>query len=210
MTIVEPNPIELSELRRAAAGGEAACRAIADFARPGVYVTQVEAAARNAIAKTGGRAIRLAIRSISRDDDEEPVIGDGDLVVAELAVASEGVEARQSLSVAIGEVHPDHARCAAQARAAYEAALSVLRPGVSVGEVLGAMRSAVGADVRLEPHLEPLRASSFAVEPHACIGPRCVRIGGTVLVTERGAEELNPFPSRLRHVRIVRSVSANA
>lgn len=199
--------VDISALRLAAAAGEAACRAIADVARPGISLRDLEIAARDALAKTDGvRALRVDIHG----SEEMRVLGAGDLVAAELAVACRDAEARQSLAVAIGDVHPDLARCAAAARAAYEAGLAALRPGDSSDEVLSAMRSAVGGEVRLLPHLESLAASSFTLEPEVCLGRRCVRIGGTVLFRERGAEELNPFPSRLRHVRIVRSVSANA
>jgi len=39
----------------------------------------------------------------------------------------------------------------------------------------------------------------FAFEPNACIGDHRVNIGGTVIVTEDGCEELNSIPTRLAH-----------
>lgn len=40
----------------------------------------------------------------------------------------------------------------------------------------------------------------FAFEPNACIGTHRVNIGGTVIVTDTGCEELNVLPTRVQHV----------
>jgi Xaa-Pro aminopeptidase len=42
---------------------------------------------------------------------------------------------------------------------------------------------------------------SLELEPNACLGMVRVNIGGGVLVTSRGAEELNSLATRVRHVR---------
>jgi Xaa-Pro aminopeptidase len=39
----------------------------------------------------------------------------------------------------------------------------------------------------------------LAFEPNACLGRHRVNIGGTVIVTERGCEELNTIPTRVTH-----------
>ena len=39
----------------------------------------------------------------------------------------------------------------------------------------------------------------LAFEPNACLGRHSVNIGGTVVVTERGCEELNTLPTRVTH-----------
>ena len=39
----------------------------------------------------------------------------------------------------------------------------------------------------------------FAFEPNACLGDHRVNIGGTVIVTETGCEELNEIPTRVTH-----------
>ena len=39
----------------------------------------------------------------------------------------------------------------------------------------------------------------FAFEPNACLGEHRVNIGGTVIVTETGCEELNEIPTRVAH-----------
>jgi Xaa-Pro dipeptidase len=43
---------------------------------------------------------------------------------------------------------------------------------------------------------------SLELEPNACVGLRRVNIGGGVLVTEDGCEELNTLPTRVQHVSI--------
>jgi Xaa-Pro aminopeptidase len=46
----------------------------------------------------------------------------------------------------------------------------------------------------------PLQAGMvLALEPNACIGDHRVNIGGTVIVTPDGCEELNQIPTRLTH-----------
>lgn len=49
-------------------------------------------------------------------------------------------------------------------------------------------------DLILEPGM------SLELEPNACVGMQRVNIGGVVLVTATGAEELNDVPTRMRHV----------
>jgi Xaa-Pro aminopeptidase len=39
----------------------------------------------------------------------------------------------------------------------------------------------------------------FAFEPNACIGNHRVNIGGTVIVTSTGCEELNHIPTSVTH-----------
>ncbi len=39
----------------------------------------------------------------------------------------------------------------------------------------------------------------FALEPNACIGNHRVNIGGTVIVTATGCEELNHIPTTVTH-----------
>ena len=42
---------------------------------------------------------------------------------------------------------------------------------------------------------------SLELEPNACLGMVRVNIGAGVLVTARGAEELNSLATRVQHVR---------
>jgi Xaa-Pro aminopeptidase len=39
----------------------------------------------------------------------------------------------------------------------------------------------------------------FAFEPNACLGEHRVNIGGTVIVTPDGCEELNQIPTEVAH-----------
>jgi Xaa-Pro aminopeptidase len=39
----------------------------------------------------------------------------------------------------------------------------------------------------------------FAFEPNACLGEHRVNIGGTVIVTPTGCEELNQIPTEVTH-----------
>ena len=49
-------------------------------------------------------------------------------------------------------------------------------------------------DLELRPGM------GLEIEPNACLGNRRVNIGGPVVVTETGCEELNTLPTRVRHV----------
>ena len=57
------------------------------------------------------------------------------------------------------------------------------RPGIRRGELV--LKEGMGLEI----------------EPNACLGMVRVNIGAGVLVTSRGAEELNELPTRVRHVR---------
>jgi len=52
----------------------------------------------------------------------------------------------------------------------------------------------------LPPHAAVLSPGMvLAFEPNACVGDHRVNIGGTVIVTETGCEELNDIPTRVTH-----------
>jgi Xaa-Pro aminopeptidase len=58
----------------------------------------------------------------------------------------------------------------------------------------------VDAHPMLPPRQATLRPGMvLAFEPNACIGDHRVNIGGTVIVTETGCEELNNIPTRVTH-----------
>ena len=66
-------------------------------------------------------------------------------------------------------------------------------PGIT--EVKGYKgRGTRGADVVLKPGMV------FSMQPNACRGRHRVNIGGTVLLTEKGVEELNKLPTEMRVV----------
>ncbi len=80
--------------------------------------------------------------------------------------------------------------------------LCVSKTGVGIEQIPGIERykgikgahPVVGAELILRPGM------CFELEPNACIGKHRVNIGGTVIVTERGVEELNKLPTEMRHV----------
>ncbi len=49
------------------------------------------------------------------------------------------------------------------------------------------------------PDLEIETGMTFAFEPNCALGRRAVNLGGTVVLGNRGAEELNPFTAQLLH-----------
>jgi Xaa-Pro aminopeptidase len=74
-----------------------------------------------------------------------------------------GYETQQQLTVAVGDVHPDTRRAADAARASYEAGLSLVKPGTTLGEVVEAMnepqRQAGGWNLTPNIHTLPLQAA---------------------------------------------------
>lgn len=72
-------------------------------------------------------------------------IESGDLVMLELFPVYGGYETQQQLTIAVGDVHADTLRASNVARASYDAGLTLVRPGVTLGEVAEAMN---------EPQLE--------------------------------------------------------
>ncbi|NJP91436.1 M24 family metallopeptidase [Nonomuraea sp. FMUSA5-5] len=148
---------ELACVRRAAAVGESMARAMLEAVRPGVSEAALYAAAVAECLRQGAVPGDVSIVS-----GREPVscgppawsyrpqpprlVEDGDLVLAELSVRYGLREARQRLTIAVGDVHPGTESPAKTARASYEAGLATLRPGRLFGEVVTAMREAGGRD----------------------------------------------------------------
>ena len=87
-------------------------------------------------------------------------------------------------------------------------ALALLREGYSVAfagrrtDVLEAAAAEAGAarpGIR-RGELVLQEGMGLEIEPNACLGMVRVNIGAGVLVTSRGAEELNSLATRVRHV----------
>ena len=75
----------------------------------------------------------------------------------------------------------------------------VSRMGVGMEKLPGMERykwSGPTRDVRPEGVVQA--NTVWELEPNACLGKHRVNIGGTVIVTETGAVELNPIPSEMR------------
>ncbi|HUJ98776.1 MAG TPA: M24 family metallopeptidase [Stellaceae bacterium] len=72
------------------------------------------------------------------------------------------------------------------------------RPGVNMEKVdLGVRMAGAPAVRERKAVLQP--GMVFAFEPNACLGQHRVNIGGTVIVTETGCEELNHIPTGVTH-----------
>jgi Xaa-Pro aminopeptidase len=243
---------EQALIRRSAAIGEAACARLLETVREGTTDHAIAAAYMHAIYAAGAvtNDPHLILSLGAGEVGWAPlfwgayggpprVIRRGDLVQAELFPRYAGVETQQQLAVSVGPPSPAVRLLADAARAAYEAGLSALRPGVPFKAVNDAMWREVekrqawhltplvhglaplswtgqvgtgiaqlGLDPRMRAAGRPLQDDGFIVEsgmafelePNACHGRLRVNIGGTVLVTDSGAEELNSLPTRLLDV----------
>ena len=247
---------ELKLLRRAAAIGELACETMLDIARPGVSESEVYAGVMATLYRCGARGsvspyITPLILQSGPDNPgwgapmwlmrgQRPrTLQAGDLVQAEVFSAYGCVESQQQMSVALKPVHPANEECAQVARSSYDAALKVLKPGITFDQVAEAMEAPLAeADCwHLTPlihSLNPLAVVSatgvrmpekmpgiekyvgiqarpvkegnlviqpgmaFALEPNACKGRNRVNIGGTVIVTPNGVEELNKVAAKMQ------------
>jgi Xaa-Pro aminopeptidase len=251
--MMEKSAWDVEHVRRAAAGGEEACRAMIEACRVGASEATVYSAGMYALHSRGIRASWMILQS-GHDNigwvqpawlvrDQEPRrLEDGDILEAELFPHCASMEAQCQLCVAIGKLSPDHEKCATVARNAYEAGLRALKPGITFGELCEAMEQPVselgGWHMTPMVHsLNPLAAVSthamgieehvpaiarrfpklrgheitrpdlvirsgmaFAFEPNAHVGRTRINVGGTIVVTETGCEELNHICNRLIRV----------
>ena len=147
------------------------------------------------------------------------VLRDGDVIKSEV-FCSFGMRATQhQVTIAVGEVHEDFERAAVVARASYDAALRTLRSGRTFAEVVEEMRKPLKAVASLPIYplihtLNPIDAigggalltsgdlvlksgMTFALEPYCVFGRRRVTLGGTVIVGDDEAIELNPYTAQL-------------
>ncbi len=153
---------------------------------------------------------------------ESRVLQKGDMALAEIFPRYGGFESQQQMAVALPPVNSIHLECAKVARRCYEVGLEVLRPGTTfekVNEVMEAVIEQAGC-WHLTPLIHslvpltwighgklyktvdlPIEAGMvFELEPNAHRGDHRVNIGGTVVVTETGVEELNRLPTEMRVV----------
>jgi Xaa-Pro aminopeptidase len=149
---------ELALLRYAADVSEAACAAMIEASRPGVSEAAVYAEIMREIHRAGCDA-RYPMLSLQSGPDNigwgaprwtlraEPprILCTGDLVQAEIHTAYGGQEAQVQMSVALDPVADEILICEKVARAAYEAGLAAIRPGVSFGDVVQAMERPLAA-----------------------------------------------------------------
>ncbi len=245
---------ELALLRFAAKVSEQASLAMLDACRPGVNEAAVYAAIMSEIYRWGCET-RYPNMSLQSGSDNigwgaprwalraEPprILEAGDVVQAEIHTMYGGQESQVQMSVALDPIDEVLAACADIARAAYEAGVAAVAPGMTFASVVHAMEAplrAAGAWSKTPlVHTLTFGATGFTpvnreqiagtreeqtegritagirrgdlvlrpgmtleLEPNACIGMKRVNIGGVVLVTAGGVEELNDVPTRMRHV----------
>lgn len=241
---------EMAQMRYAARAAEAACRAIIDVTAPGVgeEVIIAEATREMLLYGIGLRYPMIVMNSGPHTLSWGPprwttrgeaprVLARGDLVQAELMPMCGNQEIQVQMTVALDPIDETNQKCERVARAAYEAGLKALKPGIAFSDLVAAMeeplkaagcwaytplvhsvgphflagRSRINMEkVDLGIHFVGKPAARernailqpgmvFAFEPNACLGEHRVNIGGTVIVTDKGCEELNQIPTTVAH-----------
>jgi Xaa-Pro aminopeptidase len=220
---------ELAVVRYCAAAGQAAARAMAAAAAPGVTEAEVCAAGTAAALRLGCPASTLmwsgpgsaAWRPPSWSYRPEPprVLADGDVLLAEIAPRFGMKETRHQVAIAIGGTHPDIETAAVVASASYQAGLHAARVGNTFGDVAEAMlmplkqagsrnthplAAMLGAPGPAGGELPLAPGMCCAVGASAVVAGRAVSLGGTVVIGEDNPIELSPFTTRMVRVPAAR------
>jgi Xaa-Pro aminopeptidase len=241
---------EMAQVRYAARAAEAGSKAIIDVTAPGVGEEVIIAEATAAMLRYGiGLRYPMIVMNSGPHTlswgpprwttrGEAPrVLVRGDLVQAELMPMCGNQEVQVQMTVALDPLDETNQKCERVARAAYDAGLKALKPGIAFSDLVAAMeeplKSAgcwaytplvhsvgphflagrsrinmekvdlgirfVGAPAGRERSAILQPGMVFAFEPNACLGEHRVNIGGTVIVTETGCEELNQLPTTVSH-----------
>jgi len=249
----ERSPHDIACLRRAAEAAEEGCKVVIAATRVGATELDLYSVGMYALLKNGAYATWMILTSGQDNFSWGPptwafretpprVLQQGDIVMVEMFPHYGGMEAQIQLAIAVGDIHPDHEKCAKAARKSYEAGLAAIKPGALFGEVCEAMeepvreiggwhltpmahtmnplshtsqraldiekqvpeiairyknvrgRGRIGGDFELKPGM------CLELEPNAHLGRRRVNIGGTVVVTKTGVEELNKIPNVVQRV----------
>jgi Xaa-Pro aminopeptidase len=149
---------ELALLRYAAKVTDRACIAMADACEPGANEADVYAELMREIYRHGCD-VRYPFLSLQSGVDNigwgaprwslraEPprVLQRGDVIQAEIHTCYGAQEAQSQMCVALDPIDADLQRCESVARAAYEAGLRAIRPGMTFGEVVKAMEAPIAA-----------------------------------------------------------------
>jgi Xaa-Pro dipeptidase len=241
---------EMAQVRYAAQAAEAACRVVVEVAAPGVGEEVVFAEATREMLRHGiGLRYPMIVMNSGphtlswgpprwTTSGEAPrILARGDLIQAELMPLCGNQEVQVQMTVALDPVNETNQKCERVARAAYEAGIKALKPGLVFADLVAAMEEPLKSAGcwgytplvhSLGPHflmgrttvnqeqakldirfagpnaarqrpvvLQPGMVLAF--EPNACIGDHRVNIGGTVIVTATGCEELNHIPTSVTH-----------
>ena len=241
---------EIALIRYACYVGDLACEEMRKVIKLGVSEAEIYAAIMSTILKNAANAphviLQTGVKNLSwglpawtYQAQEPPLVGNGDLVQAELFQLYGRVEAQQQMSVATKPVATLTKELADISRRSYEVAIKTMRPGISFGEVCDAMEkplfdagcwylmplahtmsphgginSGTAIGIERAPELKglgfedsPMSPTArnlvlkpgmlFEVQPNACRENSRVNIGGTVLITEDGVEELNKLATKM-------------
>lgn len=176
LLMMEKDEEELTLARHAAAVGERACQAMLEVTREGVRESEVYAAIMssiyaagltvsppNLIVKSGYNCLSWGPPDWGAGAVAPRQIVAGDLVYAELMPSYGGIETQQQMTVAVSPVSSDARELANVARAAYEAGLASLRPGVRFSELCEAMAAPLKESGcwHLSPHVHSLSPASL-------------------------------------------------
>lgn len=244
---------ERAMVRHAALIGEAACEEFVAACRSGALESEPVAAALAATVSRGGWLMDPTIISRSGPGafawspaewthmgGGSRILGEGDLVAAELFSCYGGYETQQQIQVSIGEPSQNVRFLVQVVEEAQRTALALLRPGILFSEVCDQVRQVVldagcwstgpvlqtvspvmfndgtHENMRADPFLADLprlpdpvprdgdfvieKGIAFAVQPNAIRGGDRICLGGTVLISDDGVEQLNDVPTRLQIV----------
>jgi Xaa-Pro aminopeptidase len=148
------------------------------------------------------------------------ILARGDLMQAELMPLCGNQEVQVQMTVALDPLDEINLKCERVARASYDAGIKALKPGMTFADLVAVMEEPLRVAGcwgytplvhSLGPHFLAGRTAVrqrqavlapgmvFAFEPNACLGHHRVNIGGTVIVTATGCEELNHIPTSVAH-----------
>jgi len=141
---------EIEVYKWSAGIAEQMCQAMLDTAKAGIRESEVYAAAVAMSAKCAGITSFLVMGSghevvgwgapIWTYRPEEPrILQEGDILLAEIFSGFGMLEAQSQPAIAIGNIHPDFETAAKLAKQSYENGVSLLRDGITFGEVVHAM-----------------------------------------------------------------------
>lgn len=218
---------ELVRIRKAMDATQAGARAIMNNVRAGITEIELAALAKQACLDAGGEYVDFLIvgaaenGAIVHGTPTDYALKDGDILRFDLGAVYGSYPGDFARTYVVGsDPRPQDAMHYAAVRAAVEAGIAAVRPGVTAGEVYDAMlqagqaidpgmvREHAGHGVGLEIHEEPMiyKGSTFVLEPGMVVMIECGRYilgqGGyqledLVLVTEDGHELMTDVPRDL-------------
>lgn len=222
-------PQEIERMRIAGRALAAGMRAAIDVVKPGMLETEVLAEAEYAMAKAGsmGSSFRMQVLTHSRQLDLHPYasrtpIEDNAPVVIHLGASCDGYVAKMCRTLFLGEPKPESLRIYEVLKETQKAAVAVLRPGATCGDIYDAATAYVesqgfgkswvmehigyGVGIR-QSEFYPIisKGSTTVLQENMVVdlllptiyipGVGGPRITDTIWIREDGAEFLTDFPA---------------